>query len=180
MPISILHKYYHAFTDNEKRAYGVRLVVDADTLRGADLSEAQLDVSLLAGLDMRGCDLSHASLRQADMRNVNLCGSDLLDANLEKADLRGALLHRANVRAVKLEGALINWNSSELISAILWAAATNPDQQDFAVHGLNRKMCWDKLAAMNHPEAGWAISVLKKYLTDGCDAPACVREAAGV
>lgn len=153
----------------------VLMTIEADTLRGCDLQGAQLNHASLAGLDMRGCDLTQASLVQADLRKVNLCGSILFGAKLQKSDLRHALFQRAHLGGVQLQGSQIAWNSPELISEILRQSAFSADQKAFARHGLIHNMCWDELVAMNHDQSTWAISILKKHLMDGDDAPDFLR-----
>ena len=51
--------------------------VDASTLSGADLSDADL-----SGADLRHANLSGADLRHAVLRDANLSGANLSDANL--------------------------------------------------------------------------------------------------
>jgi hypothetical protein len=65
----------------------VLFIVQADTLRGADLSWADLREANLRGADLRGADLSRANLRGAYLSRANL-----REANLRGADLRGAYL----------------------------------------------------------------------------------------
>jgi uncharacterized protein YjbI with pentapeptide repeats len=60
-------------------------VIEADTLRKADLSCADLRDADLSCADLRGADLSCADLRGADLR-----GADLRFVDLSFADLRGA------------------------------------------------------------------------------------------
>ena len=59
--------------------------VEADTLRGADLSRAGLYEA-----DLSGADLSRADLYEADLYEADLRGADLRGADLRGADLRGA------------------------------------------------------------------------------------------
>jgi len=62
------------------------------TLRGADLSEADL-----SGAELRGADLSGANLRGADLSGANLRGAYLSGAYLHGAHLSGADLSRATM-----------------------------------------------------------------------------------
>ena len=99
-----------------KNKYGAVLrMVDADTLRGADLRWTNLSGADLSGADLRGADLrwadlrwtnlSGANLRGADLRWTNLSGADLRWTNLSGADLSGADLRGADLRGANLSGA---------------------------------------------------------------------------
>ena len=87
-------------------------LTDADMrgvmLAGADLSEALLHGADLSGADLMEADLSGADLSEADLSGANLMGADLSGADLTGTDLNGAILYRAD-----LEG-------SECVSHHLW------------------------------------------------------------
>jgi hypothetical protein len=68
----------------------LRVVQDAETLRGVDLGRAQLAGADLRGADLRGAYLLHANLSGADLR-----GADLREAHVMDADFRGALYDTA-------------------------------------------------------------------------------------
>ncbi len=65
------------------------------SLRGANLS----------GADLRWLYLQEADLTQANLQGANLKGTNLRKANLQGADLRGANLSRTNLEDVDLRGA---------------------------------------------------------------------------
>ena len=69
-------------------------------LSGADLSEANLSRANLSEADLPGADLTAAVLFEADLSRANLSGADLSEANLSGADLSEADLSRANLRLV--------------------------------------------------------------------------------
>jgi hypothetical protein len=95
--------------------------VDADTLRWANLREANL-----RGANLLGADLCGANLRGADLRWANLSGADLSGANLSGADLSGADLHWANLSGADLSGADLRW--ADLSGADLhWADLSGAD-----------------------------------------------------
>jgi len=75
----------------------VILEIDAETLRGADLSYANLRGANLIGANLRGANLRGANLRYANLIGANLIGANLSNANLRGADLRGADLRGANL-----------------------------------------------------------------------------------
>ncbi|WP_433234869.1 pentapeptide repeat-containing protein [Actinomadura nitritigenes] len=78
----------------------VQLLVESDSLKGANLSDAYLhDASLarldlgsmdLSGADLSGADLSGAQLYKVNLSNSRLSGANFKNANLVGADLRGA------------------------------------------------------------------------------------------
>lgn len=72
-----------------KRRLGVK------SLRGADLS----------GADLRWLYLQEADLAKANLQGANLKGANLRKANLQGADLRGANLSKTNLKDVDLRGA---------------------------------------------------------------------------
>ena len=87
MTIEIKHRYTGT----------VIRTVEADTLRDADLRDADLSGAYLRGADLRRADLRDADLRGAYLRDADLRGADLRDAYLRDADLRGADLRDANL-----------------------------------------------------------------------------------
>ena len=70
-------------------------LVEAETLRGANLS----------GAGLHGADLCRAGLSDADLHGANLS-----DANLSDADLSDANLSDANLRRADLSGADIDFS----------------------------------------------------------------------
>ena len=89
--------------------------LDADTLRYADLRDANL-----WGANLRGADLWGANLRDANLCSADLRGADLRGANLRDANLWGANLWGANLRGANLRDA--NLCSADLRGADLWGA----------------------------------------------------------
>jgi Pentapeptide repeats (8 copies) len=74
----------------------------------ADLSEADLRRSNLAGADLRVADLGRADLSGAELRRANLSRADLsmaylIGANLSEAILTGAILRNACLDGVNFE-----------------------------------------------------------------------------
>jgi TIR domain/Pentapeptide repeats (8 copies) len=74
------------------------------TLRGADLTEADL---IRAGLT--GAALTEATLRGADLTEAGLTGATLTRATLTGATLAGATLTRAGLTGATLKGADLAW-----------------------------------------------------------------------
>ena len=63
------------------------LEIDSESLRHADLRNADLRYSDLRHVDLLGADLRYSDLLGVDLRHANLLGADLRDANLRDADL---------------------------------------------------------------------------------------------
>ncbi len=85
-------------------------MVDADTLRwadlrGANLSEANLSEANLSEANLSGANLSEANLSEANLSEANLSGANLRWADLRGADLRWAGLRGADLRGADLYGA---------------------------------------------------------------------------
>ena len=82
-----------------RRDTGVVLhTVNADTLRGANLTGAYL-----CGADLKGAYLTGAYLCGADLNGAYLNGAHLNGAHLNGADLTGAYLRGATIDADKLD-----------------------------------------------------------------------------
>src|SRR5260221_721814 len=74
-------------------------------MRGAKLSEVQLEGANLSGAQLEGADLSEAQLEGANLSGAQLKGGDLSYAQLREAYLKGAQLERANLSGAQLKGA---------------------------------------------------------------------------
>ena len=144
-------------------------------LHGADLHGADLRGADLHGADLRGADLRGAYLRGAYLRGANLRGADLRGAYLRGANLRGvdlrgayllgAYLRGANLRGVDLHGAEFSIYCREIISSVLYEAAT--EMWQYSVAGLVMVMtewCWSDFC-LNLPrrELIWAAGVLEQW-----------------
>ena len=100
--------------------------VDADNLRGADLSGADLSGAYLSDANLRGAYLSDADLRDADLSDADLRGADLRDAYLSGADLSGANLSCANLRGANLRGANLRGADLIIITWQFWTTYITP------------------------------------------------------
>jgi len=116
--------------------------LDADTLRYADLRDANLWGANLRGADLWGANLRDANLCSADLRGADLRGANLRDANLWGANLWGANLRGANLRdanlcSADLRGADLwgaNLRGADLWGANLWGAnLRGAKNADFAI-----------------------------------------------
>jgi len=130
-----------------KRLGRDNFVVDAPSLREADLygadlrwanfREAKLREANLYGANLRGADLRRADLRWANLEEANLEGADLRRADLRGTDLRGADLRWANLEGANLHGA--DLPGANLRWAMLHGA-------DFRWADLGEAdLCWAKL-----------------------------------
>jgi len=71
-----------------------------------DLTDTNLALCQLAGMNLASVDLTGAVLRGADLRETTFnCDSKLVKADLEGADLRGALIMGADLSYANLRGA---------------------------------------------------------------------------
>ena len=155
-------------------------------LHDANLSGADLYRANLRGANLRGANLVTANLVTANLVTANLCGANLCGANLcganlsgaslcgadlTNADLSNANLYRADLSGANLSGARINWDSHDLISAILSRAA-GEDYDRRALAGsilVSRDWCWPNwisLALWAHrPDLlAWARESLAPYV----------------
>ena len=73
----------------------------------------------------------------------------------------------------------LNWSSHDLLSAILWNAATTTRQEELAAFiGRKYEWCWDDYnKSFKHPQKKWAIGVLKEYVQESDGAPDMIRNA---
>jgi hypothetical protein len=154
-------------------AAGRRANLRGANLRHADLQTAELRGADLLGADLRQADLRGADLRDADLWEANLRGADLRYAHLRGADLRGANLRGADLWKSDIQGVIVNWESHDLLSAILWRAAETQRQEMYAAYvWAKRAWCWEQWVAFEHPAKVWAIKTLAPYATDDNPPPA--------
>jgi hypothetical protein len=123
------------------------LVVDYDTLAGADLHGAYLAGAYLAGANLRCADLRDATLRGAYLACANLMG-----AILDGANLAGAYLACAN-----LKGAILGNNSvpfdQSIKRQILDQVTAHPETLDMrSWHTCDTTHCLAGWAVMFHPQ----------------------------
>jgi uncharacterized protein YjbI with pentapeptide repeats len=125
------------------------------SLRGADLSEADL-----IGADLRGANLSEANLCGADLSWANLSGANLSGASLSWANLSGANLSGANLRRAYLRGA--NLRGCDLTGAVgLPTAPVVPDIDARILSAIEAggslEMHRWHTCETTHCRAGWAV-----------------------
>ena len=80
-----------------------QIIIEAETLAGADLRWADLRGADLRWADLTRADLTRADLTRANLRWADLRGADLTGANLRWTDLTGANLTRANIDFASLQ-----------------------------------------------------------------------------
>lgn len=88
------------------------------------LNYADLERANLTNANLDYADLQHAGLSNADLRGANLTGADLSYADLARTDLRGANLTKARLNYANLAGA--DLRGADLTGADL-SLATMPD-----------------------------------------------------
>jgi uncharacterized protein YjbI with pentapeptide repeats len=87
------------------------------SLRGANLSGADLIEANLSGADLIEADLSGADLIEADLRDADLSEAKLIKTQLWGADLRSAFLIRTDLTGANLAGAKLS--AANFIGTIL-------------------------------------------------------------
>ena len=97
-----------------RNRYTYEIILEQDTLTGADLRGANLRFADLTGADLaladlRGADFTGADLEGADLEGADLRYADLTRANLRHADLTGADLTRADLTEANLTGADLSY-----------------------------------------------------------------------
>ena len=163
---------------NLSRAY----LSEAD-LSGANLSEANLSEANLSRAYLYEANLSRAYLYGANLAGANLCGAYLTEANLARtnlcgadlygANLAGAYLHEANLAGIKM-----SWTSHDLVAFILRQSAGDniPRLQVAGLVLIRRDWCWKEFLSADMAEKEWALDELSRWVQDGDDAPAALRD----
>ena len=132
----------------------ILLSIDAETLVGADLEDAELShadlvAENLQDANLEGAELWCADLQYTDLRSAELQYADLEKADLRDADLRGANLEHATLRKAKLSNAKIDYQIQDgLIKTIADTVLKNPEQLEMD--------SWHTSCGTNHCLAGWA------------------------
>ena len=103
------------------------IILERDTIKGADLRYADLSYADLRHADLSYADLEGADLSCADLRYADLSCADLTEANLSQANLVGADLVGADLRYAILRDA--NLTGADLVGADLRGA-------DLRAHGI--------------------------------------------
>ena len=167
-----------------REAFLRRADLSGADLSGADLSGADLREAFLRRADLSGAFLREADLSGADLREADLTGADLGDVNLRgaflrRADLSGAFLRGAFLRGADLSGAVVSWQSHDMIAEILRrAAADNPARRMLAgLILISRDWCWDKFLALDIDSElrRWALDELRQWVRPGDHAPEILK-----
>ena len=110
----------------------VLLTIEGDSLKGADLQEANLQ-----GADLRYANLQGVDLQYANLQEANLQGADLQYANLKGADLQGANLQGANLHGASFPTDVIR------IDGMRWDVIIFQDWMTIGCQH-HRVDCWNK------------------------------------
>jgi hypothetical protein len=97
------------------------LLIDRE-LRGIDLSEANLERTILRGTTLSRANLTGANLRRADLR-----ATSLRRARLDRADLTGAILRYASLAETSVEGSV--FERCEIYGIAAWNLKGKPKSQ---------------------------------------------------
>lgn len=95
-------------------------------LKEINLSNADLSISILEGVDLTEAQLINTNLSRADLTVANLYKANLSGANLQGADLRGAELAYANLLFADLR--YVSLAGADLSNAILPNGTIMPDR----------------------------------------------------
>lgn len=76
-------------------------------LAGASLEGVNLAGATIKGLNLSGADLPGANLAGATIKGVNLSGANLMGANLSGATIKGVSLNGANLQGAIMVGAVV-------------------------------------------------------------------------
>ena len=101
-------------------------------VEGVHFNHAQLEEATLIRSEMAGAGLSHANLREAQFHETNIADANLFRAELAKAAFPGAKLMRANLRGADFEGA-------QFFRSILARADLSVVAQEFSKTSLRKR-----------------------------------------
>ena len=93
-----------------KNRYTRKVILEVESLCGADLYGADL-----SNADLSDADLSNADLRGANLYGADLYGAVLYGANLKGADLSNADLNNADLRRVDNYYSFVAYDTSKRI-----------------------------------------------------------------
>jgi len=139
----------------------------------SDLSDADLSHALLAG-----AHLSHCVLVEADLTGAELPRARIFQTNFYAAILTGANFFRAEMEETNFEGACLNWNSHDLLCALLEPCAAGDLERERWVSWIRfrQDLCWDDFARTIPAEVlDWGFSCLVPYLRVGDGAPKLLK-----
>ncbi|MBT5347067.1 pentapeptide repeat-containing protein [bacterium] len=108
-----LPKAYTVVTRNVNGKTLYTIVGEKLDLKGANLSDADLQFADLTDANLQEANLQGANLQYADLEGANLQGANLQYADLEGADSRGANLQGANLQEANLQGANLQYADLE-------------------------------------------------------------------
>ncbi len=74
-------------------------------MKGADLSDVNMNETLLTKADFSGANFQNANAEEANLWGANLEGANLTHANLKRANLRNSKLNGANLQDCNMVGA---------------------------------------------------------------------------
>jgi uncharacterized protein YjbI with pentapeptide repeats len=131
-----LPKAYTVVTRNVNGKTLYTIVGEKLDLKGANLSDADLQFADLTDANLQEANLQGANLQYADLEGANLQGANLQYADLEGANLQGANLQRADLHEVNLQGAKLH--SAKLQGAKVYSA----NLTDAVLQGADLQRAW--------------------------------------
>ena len=128
------------------------VIVEADTLVGADLRQRNLAHADFRGADLRRADFAEARLEGAHFQNADLSEADFEGAHIWGGDFRGAHLRQTNFANASLVGARlqgVDLRDSNLHNTTLRFARY--DESTLWPEGIDPQVCGAKLPSQIRP-----------------------------
>ena len=162
------------------RLTNVVIFADEQDSMAKTVKAALSDGADLRNADLHNANLSDANLSCADLHNANLSDANLSGADLSCADLRNADLSDANLSGANLSGAILNWNSHELLSKILFNASGN-DSQKRMLAGLilvSKDWCWNTFTSLtiSKTKRNWVLKTLASAIVENDNHPSILDD----
>ena len=142
-----------------KNRYTGKIIIEAQTMSGADLREADLSGANLSWADLSGANLREADLSWADLSGANLSGADLSGANLRGADGNGREIISFNLEFKAVITAEFTWIGCRRHPTGTWWDDSEKDSSSFSDAHI-------KWRADNGPWVRLMIEAAKKRFQD--------------
>lgn len=146
-------------------------------LAGATMSCSNFYECDFTGASLERAYLSSADLHESDFTNAVLDGANLANADMSRTILTGASFVNAYLPTCKLDGAVLNWESHDLVAEVLRRAARSDISRSIAgLFLVSREMSIVDIFDFVVPGMNWALNECMRWLREGDNAPAILRE----
>lgn len=142
-----------------------------------NLQRADLSYANLTNTNLSYSNLSYANLSNANCTNCSFTSSYFYSTRFNNADLTESNFINTAMESVTFTNAVMdditmNWNSHDLISEILFRAATTIGQEQFAAWISHKKSwCWPEWLASNYSDWNWVLATLQPLVKPSDNAP---------